>query len=61
MQRIVDLTLCHTTVLPAKRDSEVKFCLKIYQGVIVDRSLVQDRIITQVIYRFALAQVMCTS
>ena len=27
------------TVLPAKSDSEVMFCLQSYQGVIIDRSL----------------------
>ena len=40
-------------------------CLQAYQGLIIDRSLVflsypVDRINTQVIYRFALAQVKCT-
>ena len=54
------------TVLPAKSDSEVGFCLQSYQGLRIDRLLVyqsypQDRIDTQVIYRFALAQVVCTS
>ena len=39
------------------------FCLQTYQGLLIDRSLVyesypQDRINAQVIYRFALAQVM---
>ena len=29
-----------TTVLPAKSDSDVMFCLKIYHGLIIDRSLV---------------------
>ena len=28
------------TVLPAKSDSDVMFCLQCYQGVIIDRSLV---------------------
>ena len=54
------------TVLPAKSDSNVMFCLQSYSGFIIDRSLVyksysQDRINTQVIYRFALAEVECTS
>ena len=54
-----------TTVLPAKSDSDVMFCLQSYQGLIFDRSLVylfylQDRINTQVIYRFVLDQVECT-
>ena len=53
-------------VLPAKSDSDVMFCLQSYQGLIINRSLVyesylQDRINTQVTYRFALAQVECTS
>ena len=46
------------TVLPAKSDSDVMFCLQSYQGRIIDRSL--DMINTQVMYRFALAQVNCT-
>ena len=29
-----------STVLPAKSDSDVMFCLKSYQGLIIDRSLV---------------------
>ena len=41
------------TVLPAKSDSDVMFCLQSYQGLIID--------ISQAIYRFALAQVECTS
>ena len=50
------------TVLPAKSDSHFMFCLQSYQGLIIDVSLVyesypQDRINTQVIFRFALAQV----
>ena len=54
------------TVLPANSDSDVMFCLQSYQGLKIDISLVylsypQDRINTQVIYRFALAQVECTS
>ena len=39
------------TVLPAKSDSEVMFCIQIYQGLRI------DRINTQVSYQFALAQV----
>ena len=51
------------TVLPAESDSYLVFCLQGYQGLRIDRSLVfwsylQDRINTQVIYWFALAQVM---
>ena len=47
------------TVLPAKSDSDVTLCLQSYLGLIIDRSLVyqsypQDRINTQVIYRFAI-------
>ena len=54
------------TVLPTKSDSDVIFCLQSYQELIIDISLVyysypQDRINTQVIYRFALAQVECTN
>ena len=29
-----------TTVLPAKSDSDLRFCLQNYQGTIIDRSLV---------------------
>ena len=53
------------TVLPVKSDSDVMFCSQCYQGLIIDRSLCidpinrQDRINTQVIYRFALDQVEC--
>ena len=48
------------TVLPAKSDSDVMFCLQSYQGLIINRSLVylsypKGRINTQVIYLFALA------
>ena len=55
----------NATVLPAKSDSDVMFCLQSYQGLIIDRSLVywsypQDRINTHVIYRFSLAQVVCS-
>ena len=31
---------CIVTVLPAKSDSDVMFCLQSYQGLIIDRSLV---------------------
>ena len=34
---------CHNklaTVLPAKSDSDVMFCLQIYQGLLMDRSRV---------------------
>ena len=53
-----------TTVLPAKSGSDIMFCLQSYQGLIIDRSLLyefypQDRVNTQVIYRFQLAQVKC--
>ena len=54
------------TVLPAKSDSDVMFCLQSYQGLRIDRSLVyqsylQDSMInTQVIYQFPLAQMECT-
>ena len=52
------------TVLPAKSDNDVMFCLQSYQGLRIDRSLVyysypQDRIHTQVIYRFVYAQLKC--
>ena len=30
----------YTSVLPAKSDSDVMFCLQSYQGLIIDRSLV---------------------
>ena len=51
------------TVLPAKSDSDFMFCLPSYHGLIIDRTLVypQDRINTQVIYQFALAQMECES
>ena len=44
-----------STVMPAKSDSDVMFCLYIYRGLGIDGSLVfssypQDRINTQVIY-----------
>ena len=46
------------TVLPARSDSDVMFCLLRNQRLIIDRSLVYqsyplDRIDTQMIYRFA--------
>ena len=46
------------TVMPAKSDSDVMFCLQCYQGRRIDRSLVypQDINNTQMIYRYALAQ-----
>ena len=51
--------------MSAKSDSDVIFCLQSYQGLIIDISLVyqsypQDRVNTQVIYRFTLAQEKCT-
>ena len=54
------------TVVPAKSDSDVMFCLQSYQGLLIDKSLVYlsypaDRINTQVIFRFELAQVECRS
>ena len=33
-----------TTVVPAKRDSDVMFCLQCYQGLKIDKSLVYLRI-----------------
>ena len=30
----------HSTVLPAKSDSDFLFCLQSYQGLIIDRALV---------------------
>ena len=55
-----------STILPAKSDSDDMFCLQSYQELVIDKSLVYlsypvDRINTQVIYRFALAQAVCTS
>ena len=55
-------------LIPAKSDSDVMSCLQGYQGLRIDRSLVylsypQDRINTQVSYRFTItnvAQVECT-
>ena len=60
-ETIIHNNINRTTVLPAKSDSDVMFCLQSYQGLIIDRSLVylsypQDRINTQVIYRFALVK-----
>ena len=48
----------YSTVLSAKSDSELMFCLESNQGLKIDISLVylsypQDRSNTQVIYRFA--------
>ena len=62
----LDIKRHSPTVLPAKSDSDVKFCLQSYQGLMIDRSLVfqsypTDRINTQVIDRFTLAQLGCTS
>ena len=48
-----DILLKQTsTVQPAKSDSDLMFCLRSYQGLIIDISLVK--------YQFALAQVKCT-
>ena len=33
-------TLTNSTVLPAKSDSDVMFCLQSYQGLIIDKSFV---------------------
>ena len=54
------------TVLPAKSDSDVMFCLQSCQGLRIDRALVYqsypvDRSNAHVIYRFALARVGCAS
>ena len=46
------------TVLPAKSDSDVMFCLPSYQGLRIDRSLTCVFILSA---GFALAQVECTS
>ena len=51
----------YTVKLP-KSDSDIMFCLQSYRGLIIDRPLVyypypQDRVNTQVIYRFAFYQV----
>ena len=62
-------TVCKgdATVLPSKRDRDVVFCVQSYQGLMIDKSLVylsypqEDRINTQVIYRFVSAQMGCTS
>ena len=45
------------TVLSANSDSNVIFCLQSYEGLMIDRSLVQDRINIQMIYQFKLARV----
>ena len=52
------------TILPSKSDSAIMFCLQSFKGLIFDRSLMyvsypQDRINTQMIYRFVLAKVEC--
>ena len=54
---------CWTTVLPAKSDGDVMFCshLVIRHLYSIDRLCINPTINTQVIYRFALAQVECTS
>ena len=51
------------TILQTRSDIDVMFCLQRNQGLIIDRLLVyesypQDRINTQVIYRFALESVL---
>ena len=54
----------HITVLPAKSDSGITFCLQSYQDLeLIDHLCMNpmDRINTQVIYRFVLAQVEWTS
>ena len=63
--KLVTYTLCYdilrnTTVLSAKSDSDVMFCLHSYQERMIDRLINKDRKNTQVIYRFALAQVKRT-
>ena len=62
--KVVRSSISKPTVLPAKDDSDVMFCLQSYQGLVLDRSLCINpicRINAQVSYRFALAQVMRTS
>ena len=54
-RQLVIITISITTILPAKSDSDIMFCLQCYQGLRMHRSLVylsylQDRINTQVIY-----------
>ena len=40
-KNVQNMNLCKiVTVLPAKSDSDVMFCLQSYQGLIIDRSLV---------------------
>ena len=63
----LDIKRHSPTVLPAKSDSDVMFCLQSYQGLIINRSLCvvyqsypQVRINKQVINRFVLAQLECT-
>ena len=58
MYNLIRGHVIHCNVLPAKSDRYVILCLQSYQGLRIDRSLVylsylQDRINTQVIYRFA--------
>ena len=48
------------TVLPAKGDNDFMFCLQSYQDIESIDHLCINSINTQVIYRFALAQVKCT-
>ena len=65
LQCIVN-TIDYLTVLPAKSDGDVMFCLHSYLGLIINRSLVcesylQERINTKMINRFTLAQVKCTN
>ena len=55
IQGITTVIIIVGTVLPAKSDSDVLFCLQSCQGLGIDRSLgyksySQDRINTQVIY-----------
>ena len=40
LQSVFHKVSTNTTVLPAKSDSDVMFCLQRYQGLIIDRSLV---------------------
>ena len=61
-----NISLSIATVLPAKSDSGVMFCLHHYQALLIDRSLVYqsypaDMVNTQVIYRLMLDQEECTS
>ena len=36
----IDFNALQTTVLPAKSDSDVMFCLQSYPGLVIDRPLV---------------------